>query len=860
MSTTAAQYRFAAEYVTVVVAVAGLIVAASRSRAPGGRAERLALAAGFAAGGVAAFVLGATLAEPGPGEALGWVRVAGAVAVLAGSRRWAAGARSAWALRAGAAAAAAAGAVQLAAASPAVTDALLVGAAAAEGVALAAAGRRSVATQVAAAAAATLLAVVLVVSLALGSVITSSVEASDVAAVADRAQVVGTGLGDLAGTVAADARFGAEDLVGYFHTVAPNPLVELGGGPGPAPSAAIAGRLQELSALDPGTGFAYADPSGTVVAATGAASGAPVAAILRAPVLAAQTCPPGGAGSVVVAGGAAWEAGVYPECLTGGTLLGAVVALRPLDAGYLAPRRSGEVPVSLALVAPSGVVAASGPGAPAAMAASLVARARTDGPAARVEGGRILAARAVGDGTGRPVLVLLASTPAAALDATTGKLFKTLFLIALGGTVLALVLAAAIGERITAGIRSLTAAARRVRRGDTAARAAVRGSDEVAVLGDAFDAMVVAIEAQTEALQVAGAAEVRLRNRLETVVAGMGDALVAIDASGRITDFNRAAEELSGVAAGDATGRPVATVLEVRAPDGRRLPTAAAGHAELAFLVRLGPDGSGPASAPVPVAVSVGPLHGPGGERAGAVLVLHDRRGEYEIERMKSEFLSRVGHELRTPLTGIIGYADLLLRAGAGEAARARGWHEEIRASGRRLERVVEMLEFVAGTGAGRVQLRPESLDVGRLLDDVAAGWSARSAGAGRVVASHPPGLPPVVADARWLRLAVDELVDNAVKFSPPGGEVRVAARAAGTWVDITVCDRGQGMTDAEVSAAFGAFAQGDGSDTREAGGLGLGLTLVQRVAEGHGGTVGIDTAPGEGSVLTVRLPAAGEA
>src|SRR5207302_11333454 len=113
----------------------------------------------------------------------------------------------------------------------------------------------------------------------------------------------------------------------------------------------------------------------------------------------------------------------------------------------------------------------------------------------------------------------------------------------------------------------------------------------------------------------------------------------------------------------------------------------------------------------IPVAVSAGALRGPANELAGNVLVLRDLRREREIERMNTEFLSRVGHELRTPLTGILGYSEMLLRHDV-DPERRRVWHEEVVHASKRLLRIVEMVEFVASAGAGRVLLRPEHVDV----------------------------------------------------------------------------------------------------------------------------------------------------
>jgi signal transduction histidine kinase len=268
-------------------------------------------------------------------------------------------------------------------------------------------------------------------------------------------------------------------------------------------------------------------------------------------------------------------------------------------------------------------------------------------------------------------------------------------------------------------------------------------------------------------------------------------------------------------------------------------------------------------SGDVPVAVSVGELHGPDQEPVGSVLVLRDLRREREVERMKTEFLSRVGHELRTPLTGIMGYADILQRRDV-PPERARGWYGDIAQASKRLLRIVEMLEFFASTGAGRVLLRPEALDPGQLVRSAVVDWSSRAGDDHELVSRVGRGTPEVLADRRWLALALDELIDNAVKFSPDGGRIVVSARpgpseddAGAPTVEISVADRGKGMSRQEQASAFGEFVQGDASDTRQFGGLGLGLSLVQRVVVDHGGSVTCRSTPGRGSVFSLHLPLA---
>jgi two-component system sensor histidine kinase SenX3 len=120
-------------------------------------------------------------------------------------------------------------------------------------------------------------------------------------------------------------------------------------------------------------------------------------------------------------------------------------------------------------------------------------------------------------------------------------------------------------------------------------------------------------------------------------------------------------------------------------------------------------------------------------------------------------------------------------------------------------------------------------------------------------------GLPDVIADRRWLTLSLNELVDNAVKFSPNGGRVGIIAALADVEgrraVEISVLDQGLGMSDADLDRVFAEFAQADTSDTRRFGGLGLGLSLVKRVAEAHGGMVTCASTPQKGSKFSIFLP-----
>jgi two-component system phosphate regulon sensor histidine kinase PhoR len=890
MSSAPAQVSFAAELITMLVAASGLVLVARPSsmmeRTVGARGL---LGAGFVVLGIGAFLHGSLILSVQPGTGLALSRLVAVAFLAAGSLRWQVGRPARACLFAGLGLITLAAAVELAATSVVASAILLAVGAAGVGLPLILAGRQSIATRVAVASAGTLLLVLVVVSVAMSQVISSSVTTADLNRLAQRGRSEAIEVSGVANVAAKDARFVAGDLQGYFRSTIPNPLISLGatqGGHDAAAQAAIGDRLSQLSQLYPVGGFAYVLP-GNTLAVSSNGLGATAQAVTATPGLQPVSCSGGQSGQVVVKANAAWAVGAFPECGAGSQPLGMVISVTPLDGAYLAQRRQADPNVSLALVGHGQVLASSGSEPSGDALPRLATAAHLSGVSnTTTVGDRFVTVQPIVAGTGSSGgLSMVASTSTSTLVSATQNLFRTLFLIALGSTLAALVLAVVVGERITAGVRRLTEVAGRIQLGQASERVGELGGDEVGMLAAAFDSMIDSVEDHASALRTAADDETKLRNRLEAVVAGIGDSLVAVNVDGRVTEVNAAAEELFGVRVTAVRGTPVQTVIVGHEEDGTSLaellerpPTT--GWETLATV-------KGGGGRDVNVAISAGPVRGPAGEVIGAVIVLRDLRSEQELERMKTEFLSRVGHELRTPLTVIMGYVDILLRRDV-DPERARGWHEEIFTGAKRLLRIVEMLEFFASSGAGRVRLRPEPLDVRSLVSGVAAKWGDRLGREHPVVRRVEPETPPIFADRRWLVLALDELIDNAAKFSPAGARISItagcsepnaravdgrrrpgsqagggpadsAARSSGAsrrMVDIAVGDRGEGMTAEQEAMAFGDFVQADSSDTRRFGGLGLGLALVKRVVEGHGGTVICRSAPGKGSTFIVRVPA----
>jgi two-component system, OmpR family, sensor histidine kinase VicK len=459
---------------------------------------------------------------------------------------------------------------------------------------------------------------------------------------------------------------------------------------------------------------------------------------------------------------------------------------------------------------------------------------------------------------GNPTAATLSlSAPSAIVADTREDVIRVLYLVALAITLVVLVLAWLSGRRLTQPLRELTSTAAAVREGDLDATAPVTGDDEVGRLGDTFNQMTTAIRRMTGDLRTAAHEEHDLRERIEKIIHSMADALVAVDAEARVVAFNAEAEVMAGRDVSDVIGRHVSEVMHIIDTQGEtvRLPIYELGEGSVGgvFLERQN-------RAPIPVAVTSAVLRDEGGEISGGVAVLRDMTQEREVERMKSEFLSNISHELRTPLTPIKGYADMLSRKDV-PPENQRIFAAGILDSTIRLERIVGLLVDFTALEAGRLAPRARLVDMAMMLERLSAEWADRATGH-EVVAEIESGLEKVMGDERLLRRSVEEIIDNAVKFSPDGGMIRIAARnlqANGSSVpdriEVSITDQGIGIDPDDVAHVFSDFHQLDASATRTYGGLGLGLAFVRRIVEAHDGTVEVDSAHRSGTRLVMRIP-----
>ena len=236
-----------------------------------------------------------------------------------------------------------------------------------------------------------------------------------------------------------------------------------------------------------------------------------------------------------------------------------------------------------------------------------------------------------------------------------------------------------------------------------------------------------------------------------------------------------------------------------------------------------------------------------------------ENRRVREVNQLKSEFVSLVSHELRTPLTAISGYLDLLLEAqGAQSSAKQQELLAIVQRNAERLVKLIDDLLDLSRIESGKVELRATAVDSVALITEVVSFLRPQIEAKGQQLSfDRPATLPTVAGDAERIRQILINLLSNAHKYTPAGGQIKLRARAEDGWVHIDVQDNGIGLSPEEQAHLFDRFFRARQPATQGVEGTGLGLPITQLLVEMHGGRISVTSTPGEGSTFSFTLPVA---
>ncbi len=417
---------------------------------------------------------------------------------------------------------------------------------------------------------------------------------------------------------------------------------------------------------------------------------------------------------------------------------------------------------------------------------------------------------------------------------------------ALGAAVLALLLGFVVANRITKPLREMAEVADAIASGDYDQRVRVDRHDEIGSLAATLNRMNDQLRDQVETITDD-------RNKMAAIFSGMVEGVIAIDRNERIVHINIAAERILSLSGEECVGMRIWEATRVREVS-EALNAAMRDERVTIGEVRL----TRPQSEQVIQLVAT-PLRDANEKLTGALVVLHDVSELRQLEAVRRDFVANISHELKTPLAAIRGLVETVIDdKGMDEATHDR-FLDKIQSQSARLNSLVSDLLTISRLESedAAADFRPLDLrePVGESLQSLVPSVDAKKLELNRTVPSSPVD---IIGNREALRELVDNLVGNAIKYTPSGGRVDVRLRAEGDWAVLEVEDTGIGIAPADQSRVFERFYRVDRARSRELGGTGLGLSIVKHVALSHGGNVSLRSAVGEGSIFRVQLPLGG--
>jgi two-component system phosphate regulon sensor histidine kinase PhoR len=243
-------------------------------------------------------------------------------------------------------------------------------------------------------------------------------------------------------------------------------------------------------------------------------------------------------------------------------------------------------------------------------------------------------------------------------------------------------------------------------------------------------------------------------------------------------------------------------------------------------------------------------------ENAGAVIVLHDITDLRKLERVRRDFVANVSHELRTPLTAIQGFSETLLAGAIDDPQNRVRFLEIILDHSRRLARLTEDLLMLSKMDADRLELELQRVSVSQFVEGcVETALRPAAEKDLRISVNLAKSLPDIAADRRRLAEVLQNLLDNAIQYTPSGGQIMLSASAEGDEVTFTVSDTGIGIPQADQPRIFERFYRVDVARSREVGGTGLGLSIAKHLVEVHGGRIWVESEVGQGAQFHFTVP-----
>jgi two-component system, OmpR family, phosphate regulon sensor histidine kinase PhoR len=457
-------------------------------------------------------------------------------------------------------------------------------------------------------------------------------------------------------------------------------------------------------------------------------------------------------------------------------------------------------------------------------------------------------------GAGGQSIVIRLAVPLSEIDLSVTELRRRLLIASIVMLLIGAIASLGFARMFAARIERLKDFSQRIAEGNFHPLLREGPRDELSDLADSMNQTAARLDLEIRMLSGE-------RNRSSAILRSMVEGVAVIDAEERLVFYNRAFSEIFGVQASTADGRPLIEAVR---------------NAELVGLIRKALRGEEGLQSDISLgivqmqnfsatAAPVKALETANGNEAdgtakpsGAVVVLHDVTELRRLERVRQDFVANVSHEFKTPLTAIQGFAETLLGGALDDPTNNRRFLDIIRKHAMRLARLTNDLLKLARIEAGKLEVEFFPVGLMELIEGCAETTLFKASRKQITLEIEvPPNLPPVRGDASLLRDVLQNLLDNAIQYTPECGHIHVTAETRGREAVITVSDTGIGIPASDRERIFERFYRVDAARSREAGGTGLGLSIAKHIVEAHGGRLWVESVIGEGSKFFFSIPVA---
>jgi two-component system phosphate regulon sensor histidine kinase PhoR len=431
--------------------------------------------------------------------------------------------------------------------------------------------------------------------------------------------------------------------------------------------------------------------------------------------------------------------------------------------------------------------------------------------------------------------VLRLAMPFASVETLLSGLRRQLALAMVVGVGLTLVFGYMVYGVVSRPLRRMADASHQLAYGDLNSEIPVMGDRDLATVGSSLNAMAKSLKRKMEELESD-------KHRTEAIIAAMSSGVTVFDRGARVILSNRSMQ----------------TLLDLHGAASGKIPMELVRDPAIESAVRGALAGSDPAAIELAtrghrvLLAKAAPVRARSGEVELVVMVFHDLTEVRRTEKMRKDFVANVSHEFKTPLTSIRGYAETLLNAEPEDPAVKREFLEAIERNSALLQALVEDL-LVLATLERELPVQKEPLDLRELLEQQLRA-KQHMLTEKQIAASLDCPQIEMLADRSRLARAVSNLIDNAIHYNRPGGEVRISVSRMDHGIRIDILDTGVGIPQGDLVRVFERFYRVEKSRTREHGGTGLGLAIAKHAIESQGGALSVTSRLGVGSTFTILL------